>query len=192
MKDFIEFRDPGNVVPPVSGKQFIIAYLGTDVYRSSKMAMLIKTPDNDAYNWFGADTLDQDKPYQWNWEDNCSKINFLIKSYNYWSNRGGERIVRMFIVNAEEGLQQIFSKYDVKKQTIDGMFQRMLSTVYDYGFGGIRLACPTSSDPNHFLWCLGQDKIGCASQVIYSLSHCVDLIVVFDGWKCGKLFQEVM
>ena len=60
MKDFIEFRDPGNVVPPVSGKQFIVAYLGTSVFRSSKMVMLIKTHSNDVYNWFGADALDQD------------------------------------------------------------------------------------------------------------------------------------
>ena len=122
MKDFIEFRDPDNIVPPVSGKQFIVAYLGTDGFRSSKMAMLIKTHSNDVYNWFGADALDQDKPYQWNWEADCSKINFLIKSYNYWSNVG-ERIVRMFIVNTEEGLHQIFSKCDVKNKPLMKCFK---------------------------------------------------------------------
>ena len=131
MKDFIEFRDPGNVVPPVSGKQFIIAYLGTDVYRSSKMAMLIKTPDNDAYNWFGAGALHQDKPCPWNWEDNCSKINFLITSYDYWSNRGGERIVRMFIVNAEEGLQKIFSECDIKNKPLMECFKECFQKFID-------------------------------------------------------------
>lgn len=122
MTDFIEFRDLGNVVPPVSGRQFIVTYIGTDGFRSSKMAMLIKIQSNDAYNWFGADALDQDKPQHWGWEDNCSKINFLIKSYDYWSNRG-ERVVRMFIVNTEEGLQQIFSNYNVKNKPLMECFK---------------------------------------------------------------------
>ena len=86
------------------------------------MAMLIKIRSSDVYNWFRADALDQDKPYQWNWEDNCSKINFLITSYDYWSNRG-ERIVRMFIVNTEEGLRQIFSECGVKNKQLMECFK---------------------------------------------------------------------